>query len=154
MATVETNINATRNQTMRPHVVISITAAMLGLVWLTQRLWADQAQAVNLLEAVRSHNYHRADEALRLGANVNHTFVLQFGGPRSPHHRVTALALAAYYDDLEMAKLLLRGGASPNLSEAGYLPVKLSGNNRNRPMYDLLVGAGADPLDGNKESNP
>lgn len=58
----------------------------------------------------------------------------------------TALAVAAYQDDLPMVDLLIRAGADVNLAnDYGVSPLSLACQNANEAMVDRLLAAGADP---------
>ena len=58
----------------------------------------------------------------------------------------TALAWAAYRDDLETADLLIRAGADVNAANVnGITPLALACGNRSAAMADKLVKAGANP---------
>jgi len=58
----------------------------------------------------------------------------------------TALHWAAYRDDLDMAKLLIRAGASVKATTrlGSYTPLFLAAKNGNAEMIDLLIKAGSD----------
>jgi ankyrin repeat protein len=58
---------------------------------------------------------------------------------------MTALHWAAYQDDLEIAELLLKSGASAKAANRyGVTPLSLACTNGNGPMVELLLKAGAD----------
>jgi len=59
---------------------------------------------------------------------------------------MTALHWAAYLDDLETARLLLKAGASPKAENRyGVTPLSLACVNGNTELVASLLGAGADP---------
>jgi ankyrin repeat protein len=58
----------------------------------------------------------------------------------------TALHWAAYWDDLETARLLLQAGATPDVTNRyGVTPLSLASTNGNAAMIELLLNAKADP---------
>ena len=59
---------------------------------------------------------------------------------------MTALHWAAYHDDLEIARLLVRAGANVKAANRyGVTPLSLACTNGNGAMVELLLKAGADP---------
>ena len=58
----------------------------------------------------------------------------------------TALSWASYWDDIEMADLLIRAGANANIAnELGVTPLALACSNRSADMVETLLEAGANP---------
>ena len=58
----------------------------------------------------------------------------------------TALSWASYWDDIEMAELLIRAGAKADIAnELGVTPLALACGNRSADMVAMLLKAGADP---------
>jgi ankyrin repeat protein len=58
----------------------------------------------------------------------------------------TALSWASYWDDVEMANLLISSGAGPDIAnELGVTPLALACGNRSARMVETLLKAGADP---------
>ena len=59
---------------------------------------------------------------------------------------MTALHWAAYLDDLEIARLLLRGAANAKATNRyGVAPLSLACVNGDTELVELLLAAGADP---------
>jgi ankyrin repeat protein len=59
---------------------------------------------------------------------------------------MTALHWAAYQDDLDLAKLLVRAGANVKVANRyGITPLSLACTNGNAVMVEMLLSAGADP---------
>ena len=91
---------------------------------------------LQLVEAAKQGDREAVRSLLQEHADVN---AAQADG-------ATALAWAAYRDDLATADLLIRAGASVNAAnDYGVTPLSLACTNRNAAMVEKLLGAGADP---------
>lgn len=89
-----------------------------------------------LLDAVRAGDRDAVRALLAAGADVN---AAQPDG-------ATALAWAAYRDDLETVDLLIRAGAGLNAAnDYGVTPLTIACTNRNAAMVARLAAAGANP---------
>jgi ankyrin repeat protein len=89
-----------------------------------------------LVEAVKNRNQHAARELIEQRADVN---VAQADG-------ATPLAWAAYWNNLELADLLLGAGAKPNLAnDYGVTPLALACGKGSAAMVEKLLQSGADP---------
>jgi ankyrin repeat protein len=88
-----------------------------------------------------------ADAAMRKNANGVRTLLQQKAGVNiAQADGTTALHWAARWDDLEMARTLIRAGANPQATNRnGATPMFLATVNGNAPMIELLLGAGVDP---------
>ena len=98
-----------------------------------------------LISAVRGDNLEDACEYLRRGANVG---ARETSVPSGEHYRKTGLIIAAYYGQLEMAKLLLNNGAEvdqivPVAGHRGGIRA-LSYAFRDPEIVKLLLDRGAD----------
>lgn len=97
---------------------------------------AARAAAAPLADAVEQQD--RASIAELLGKNVD------VNQPQSDG--MTALHWAAYYDDLETAKSLIRAGANVKAANRyDVTPLPLACSNGNAQLVELLLAAGADP---------
>lgn len=97
---------------------------------------AAPASDVSLLDAAKQGNR----EAVRSLLAGNHS-----GVNTAKADGTTALAFAAYHDDLEMAEMLLAAGADPNAAnDYGVTPLSLACTNRSTSMVDKLLRAKAD----------
>jgi uncharacterized protein len=89
-----------------------------------------------LADAVEKQNHDAIRTLLEQHADVNGT---QVDG-------MTALHWAAHLDDLEMARLLVNGGANAKAANRyGVTPLSLACENGNTELVELLLGTGADP---------
>ena len=94
-----------------------------------------QAAQENLIEAVKLQDATTVRRLLDTGAQVN----------AAAGDGATALHWAAYFDALEIARLLVGAGAHPGAANAhGVVPLALACTNANAAMVDLLLAAGAD----------
>jgi ankyrin repeat protein len=84
---------------------------------------------------------------MRKNANGVRTLLQQKAGVNiAQADGTTALHWAARWDDLEMARTLIRAGANPQATNRnGATPMFLATVNGNAPMIELLLGAGVDP---------
>ena len=95
---------------------------------------ADEIAAL-LADAIENQKRGRIDELLQRGADVN---AAQVDG-------MTALHWAAWHDDLETARPLVRAGADVNAATRyGVRPLSLACANGNAELVELLLNAGAD----------
>jgi uncharacterized protein len=70
----------------------------------------------------------------------------QPGGNAAQADRDTALHWAVYWDDLEMAKLLIRAGANnKSTNDHGVTPLVLACRNGNDAIVEMLLDSGSDP---------
>ena len=91
---------------------------------------------VRLVEAVQNQDKEAVRALLKQDVDVN---TPQADG-------ATALAWAAYWDDLDTANLLIRAGANVNIAnDFGVTPLSLACTNGNAAMVETLLNAGADP---------
>ena len=91
---------------------------------------------LRLVETVKSQDQAAVRSLLEENVDVN---TPQADG-------ATALAWAAYRDDLETAELLIRAGANVSAgNDYGVTPLSLACTNRNAAMLERLLEAGADP---------
>ncbi len=89
-----------------------------------------------LADAVEKQDHARIQSLLKQRAEVNATQA----------DDMTALHWAAYYDDLETARLLVRAKAKANAANRyGVKPLWLACTNGSTDMVELLLQAGADP---------
>lgn len=96
------------------------------------------AAAVNapLADAVKAMDWDSIRSLLQRSVDVN---AAQSDG-------MTALHWAAYLDNLEIAKMLVRAGANVKaVNRYGVTPLSLACNNGNGPIVELFLDAGADP---------
>jgi ankyrin repeat protein len=96
--------------------------------------WADEP-AAPLADAAERQERGRIVELLERGVDVNAAGV----------EGMTALHWAAWHDDLEAARRLVRAGANINSANRyGVRPLSLACANGSAELADLLLGAGAD----------
>jgi ankyrin repeat protein len=104
------------------------------VILLTGSVWA--ASPADIIAAVQNDDNAQVTELLRQHSNVN----VQEGDGS------TALAWAAVRCNVDIAKLLLKAGAKPNLTnEQGIGPLYLAITNGSPAMVRLLLDNGADP---------
>jgi hypothetical protein len=111
------------------------------IVWLvTARVLAGAPAAVKLgealIDAARSDDRAAVAALLEQAADVN----------AREGDGTTALAWAATRTNTDIAELLLKAGANPDLTnELGIGPLSLAITNGSTAMVKLLIGKGADP---------
>lgn len=119
-----------------------------------------QAQSISPSAAVETEGRHTAGRASAAGNDLRLIQAVENGEKEtvrdllkggvsanaSQKDGATALAWAAYRDDLEIAELLLRAGAHANrANELGATPLSLACDNASAAMVEKLLKAGADP---------
>ena len=114
--------------------VLIFLSGMVALGW---QIGAVAAEDIRLVDAVQRQD-HAAVQVLlsddQLDVNIS-----QADG-------ATAVAWAAHWDDLDVARSLIRVGANVNAgNELGVTPLMLAAHNASGEMIDLLLDAGADP---------
>ena len=111
----------------------------LSVLWLASLLSVASVAAASdrrLVEATEKGDKQAVRSLLKKHADVN--------TPQSDG--ATALAWAAYQDDMEMAELLIGAGAKVNAAnDYGITPLWLACTNGSAAMADKLLKAGADP---------
>ena len=91
---------------------------------------------LKLVESIKAKDYATAKALLQQNVDVN---VAEADG-------ATALAWAAYWDEREIAGLLISAGADSNLAnDYGITPLMLACNNGSADMVNTLLDARADP---------
>jgi uncharacterized protein len=108
--------------------VLSIGPALLAC-----SLWA-AAHAPSLVQAVEARDTETVQSLLRAGSDVN----------EATADGTTALHVAAYLDDLNIAMLLIKSGANVNATNRyGVTPLSLAATNGNAALVERLLAAGA-----------
>ena len=112
---------------------VSILAFLLALVTVTARAGAAD---LPLVDAAAQQNWQQVRTLLDAGADVN--------APRADG--VTALLLAAHWDDIGTVEVLLAGGADPNAADDhGVTPLMRASENASVAVARALLAAGANP---------
>jgi hypothetical protein len=94
-------------------------------------------EMTGLMEATMNGDTEEVNRFLEEGADPNE---------QEPEVGSTALILAADYDQLDAAKILLENGADPNLPDnSGNTPLMGAVFMENKDIVQLLLDAGADP---------
>ena len=110
-------------------------ASYLTIAFLLVQQSVVAAENVMLIEAVKNRDIYDVRTLLKKRVDVN----------ESEMDGSTALQWAAHWDELEIAKLLIKSGADTNLAnDYGVTPTYLACTNKSAAMVELLLEAGAD----------
>jgi uncharacterized protein len=105
---------------------------LVVITWSINNVSADE----RLIDAVKDRDHTAIDTLLKEKVDVDQTH----------SDGATALAWAAYWDDLETAQRLVRAGANTNIAnDYGITPLMLACNNGSAEMVSRLIEARADP---------
>ncbi len=139
-----------RGEEMTVGLTLAISAEMRILVAAKMRI----CRSLWVLLILCSPAVASADSTLIEAAKAqNKQYVQQLIGRKAPVNEksadgTSALHWAAYWDDSEMANLLLRAGAHVNVAnDLGVTPLFLASGNGNAPLVQRLLAAGAKPDD-------
>lgn len=141
---------------LNPNIIVRLVeadknyAGSLLFKFISDNQWKNRSRAYILIKAGANVNIGGEYDSTLHNAIPDREMVSMLlaaeANPNEQNYEETALNYAILRQDLASAKLLLRGGANPNLAdEFNGFPIQLALKNHDLEMLQLLLQYGADP---------